>query len=566
MPMSGDETRFGRAERDLVALGIAVSAIILFVGTGGSVLPEVVAAFTSAGEGPNKLLVNALLLNIALIIFGWRRYRQLTHEIAERRNAEERARRLAEIDPLTGCLNRRSMAAATENLRQRAKENGEAVAYAMIDLDNFKQINDFHGHTIGDSVLLELAQRISAQLPRNALLARLGGDEFAFVVTYDRKRRELLDKVLTRLFEVVGAPFELGEKKIRPTMSIGIATDFDENDPAAQARDAEALMHRADVAMYHAKNNGKNRYFWFEPSMETEVKFRNELEAGIRAGLENNEFVPFYEQQVDVDTGRLAGFEMLARWRSTPLGLVGPEIFIPIAEEAGLIGDLSEQLMAQAFRDARDWDQHLTLSVNISPCQLRDPWFTQKLVKLLEDSGFPPQRLEIEISESCLHENFSLISKIVTRLRAIGIKISLDDFGTGYSSLEQLRALPFDRIKIDRVFIRELRHTPKASNVVEAMVSLGRGLDLPMTAEGIEDHAILDTVRRIGKLKGQGYIYGMPEAAEQVAERLAAMRAAGSEMLASTVSPAAPQTGDGAPSAACPGSAAFAPTERRAAS
>lgn len=533
--MTGEQTRFGRAERDLVALGIAVSAIILFVGTGGSVLPEVIAAFTSGADGPNKLLVNALLLNIALIIFGWRRYRQLTHEIAERRNAEERARRLAEMDPLTGCLNRRSMAVATEALRERAREDGEAVAYAMIDLDNFKQINDFHGHSIGDSVLLELAQRISSQLPRDALLARLGGDEFSFVVTYDRKRREMIDKVVTRLFEVVGKPFQVGDKTVRPTMSIGIASNFDEAEQVTEAGDAEALMHRADIAMYHAKNNGKNRYFWFEPSMETEVRFRNELEAGIRAGIANGEFVPFYEQQVDVDTGRLVGFEMLARWRSGPLGLVGPEIFIPIAEEAGLIGELSDQLMAQAFSDAREWDDHLTLSINVSPCQLRDAWFSQKLLKLLEETGFPPHRLEIEISESCLHENFRLIAKIVTGLRALGIRISLDDFGTGYSSLEQLRALPFDRIKIDRVFIRELRHAPKASNVVEAMVSLGRGLDLPITAEGIEDQTILDTVRRIGQLKGQGYIYGKPEAAEQVTERLKAMRAAGSEMLASTV-------------------------------
>lgn len=529
--------QFGTAERDLVALGIVAAAIILFVGTGGSALPQVIDAFRSIGDGPDRLLLNALLLNIALIIFGWRRYRQLHEEITERRRAETQARELAEIDPLTQCLNRRSMASATDDLRKRANARGQAVGYGMIDIDNFKHINDMHGHSIGDEVLVNLSQRIQEHLPEGALLARLGGDEFAFVLTYDPGNRQRLDNLVLRLFDRVIAPFRIGSLMIDATMSIGIASDHDEDGSNGLAGNAAELMHRADIAMYHAKKHGNNRYFWFEPSMEAELRLRNELEAGIRAGMRKGEFVPFYEQQIDVDSGELTGFEMLARWRSPKLGLISPEIFIPIAEEIGVIAEISEDLMERAFQDARQWDASLTLSVNISPVQLRDPWFAQKLLKLLVKHNFPPHRLEIEITESCLHDNIGMVRSIITSLRNQGVRISLDDFGTGYSSLEQLRSLPFDRLKIDQTFIRELRHSTGDRKIVDAIVSLGRGLELPITAEGIENEEILETLQAIGQLKGQGYFYGQPETADQVLKRLHALGRLGKEQIPAHISP-----------------------------
>jgi EAL domain-containing protein (putative c-di-GMP-specific phosphodiesterase class I) len=279
-------------------------------------------------------------------------------------------------------------------------------------------------------------------------------------------------------------------------------------------------MHQADMALYQAKKEGRNRYFWFEASMEHELRFRNELETGIRRGIPLGEFVPYYEQQIDVETGALVGFEMLARWRSPHLGLIGPDIFVPIAEDIGVINALSESLMEQAFRDAREWDDSLTLSVNISPVQLRDPWFAQRLLKLLVETNFPPKRLEIEITESCLHENMGLVRTMITSLRNQGVQISLDDFGTGYSSLEQLRQLPFDRIKIDRSFISELRNPTGQSNIVEAIVSMCRGLEMPLTAEGVEDEEILKALKTMGRLKAQGYLYGQPEDADGVRARL----------------------------------------------
>jgi diguanylate cyclase (GGDEF)-like protein len=510
------------AERDIIALGIAAASIILLVGTGGAVVPQTLAALLGQGGRPDVLLVNALLLNIALIIFGWRRYRELTREIEERRRAEARAKLLAAIDPLTQCLNRRSMIEATESLRARAAVRGEAVAYCMVDLDNFKQINDMHGHAAGDAVLVMMCERLRALLPREARLARLGGDEFAFVMPYPAGYPDRVDDLVIRIFESMAQPFSMPELTVELTMSIGLAADHDPDGTIGLVVDAATLMHRADMALYHAKKQGKNRYFWFEASMESELRFRNQLETGIRRGLAKGEFVPFYEQQVDLETGELVGFEMLARWRSPQLGLISPDIFVPIAEEIGLINELSERLMEQAFADAREWEDSLTLSINISPVQLRDPWFAQRLLKKLVAAGFPPQRLEIEITESCLHENIGLVRSMIMSLRNQGVQIALDDFGTGYSSLEQLRNLPFDRLKIDRSFINELRQPSRRTGLVEAIISLGRGLELPLTAEGVEDEAILNALKSMGRLKAQGYFYGQPEDAEGVRARLKA--------------------------------------------
>ena len=519
MAEEAKKKRIGKAERDIVALGIATAAIILFVATGGTVMPQVVRSMLGEGSGPDHVLTNALLLNIALIIFGWRRYRELTHEISERRKAEEQARKLSEIDPLTGCLNRRSMARATEQLREECSARGQALAYVMIDLDNFKHINDMNGHAAGDKVLVGLADQLRDKLPKDAVLARLGGDEFAFVVAYDKDQSQRIDEHVVRLFSSIPKIQPDDEMAIDLTMSIGIASDMDDDLDGAEC-DAQTLMHRADIAMYHAKKNGKNRYCWFEATMENELRFRNELETGIRRGLSNNEFIPYFEQQVDLETGNLVGFEMLARWHSPQLGIVSPEIFIPIAEDIGVISDLSEQLMVQAFEEALGWDPSISLSVNISPVQMRDPWFAQKLLKLLVEQNFPAHRLEIEITESCLHENVGMVRSMIASLRNQGVRVSLDDFGTGYSSLEQLRSLPFDRLKIDRSFISELRNPDASSKIVDAIVSLGNGLDMPIVAEGIEDEAILDLLKTMGTLKGQGYLYGKPENAEQVRERL----------------------------------------------
>ncbi len=527
---SEDDGRLGEAkvrgafaDRDILALAIAFAGIILFVGTGGSVMPQVMRAFSGNGLGPDRLLTSAFLLNIALIIFGWRRYRDLCSEMRERRVAETQARLLAETDPLTGCLNRRSLSLAAQQLVTECAERNEAVAMVMLDLDNFKQVNDYNSHSVGDSVLKQCAQRITEVLPERSVIARVGGDEFACVVPFTASQAERIDALVVKLLEAAAKPADVDGLMIETTVSAGIARSDIDRASDGMATVSDGLSHMADIAMYQAKKQGRNRYCWYEWQMEDELRRRSELEAGIRKGVENGEFVPYYEQQIDLRTGELTGFEMLARWHSPELGLVSPEVFISVAEEIGVISDLSESVISQALADARHWDSRLTLSVNISPLQLRDPWFAQKLLKVLVEANFPPSRLEIEITESCLHENIGVVRSLITSLKNQGVRVSLDDFGTGYSSLAQLQSLPFDRIKIDRSFVTNLSDSTDNAAVVKAIIDLGKGLNLPITAEGIDNREVLDKLNDLGEFKGQGYLYGRPQPADETNRKLAEM-------------------------------------------
>ncbi len=530
----------GKTRKDVLVLGIAFAAIIMFVGTGGSVMPQVVRSLQGIGLPPDRLLSNALLLNIALIIFGWRRYRDLTNEVGERSRAEVHARELAEIDPLTGCLNRRSIGPASDALVKECLSRGEHVALMMIDLDNFKRLNDCNGHAVGDAVLRETAARLRAICPQRAIVARLGGDEFACTIPFDPARPETIDRIAADLIDAIARPIEFDDIQIEgASVSLGLARTGLGAETNASAKE---LLHMADIAMYHAKKAGKKRFYWYESQMESELRFRSELENGIRNGVARGEFVPFYEPQVDLNTGEISGFEMLARWQSPALGLIGPDVFIPIAEEIGVISELSECVISQALQDAREWNPSLSLSVNISPIQLRDPWFSQKLLKLLVEANFPPSRLEIKITESCLHENLGLVRSLITGLKNQGIRISLDDFGTGYSSLSQLRTLPFDRIKIDRSFIAMISENADSLTIVQAITSLGNGLGLPITAEGVENAVVMEELRRLGEFKAQGYLYGKPANASAITERLR-----GLGLLRVTEQPLVPVASNAAP-------------------
>lgn len=504
-----------RRQIDIVAFGIVTASILLFVAVGSAIGPAVVRSLAGGGPGPNVFLLNAFLLNIAIIIFGWSRYRELCAEIASRRLAEREALRMASTDALTGFLNRRSFDVGVAALLAQTAGGGRGVALVMIDLDNFKQVNDYNGHAVGDLLLRECARRMTAVFSGNALIGRIGGDEFAAAVLFDPHRPGTVERTAASLVTAIAQPLQVGDVFIDTTASVGLARS-DQLD--ADNRDAAALLDMADVAMYHAKRQGRNAYAWFEPQMADEMRFRSELEQGIREGIGRGEFVPFYEQQVDLMTGELTGFEMLARWDSPQFGLVAPDIFIPVAEEIGAIGDLSQSVIAQAIEDARMWDPRLTLAVNISPVQLRDPWFAQKLLRLLVDANFPPQRLEIEITESCLHDNLVQVSAVVTSLKNQGVCVSLDDFGTGYSSIGQLRHIPFDRIKIDRSFVSRLIEDKDSAAIVRAIAVLGEGLDMPVTAEGIETQDVLDHLRQFAGITGQGYLYGRPRRAHELSD------------------------------------------------
>lgn len=503
------------ARRDVLTGGVVVAAILLFVGTGSNLMHAAVQSLIGLGGGPDKVLAAALILNVALILFGWRRYEDLNREIRERTEAEKRARYLADTDPLTGFLNRRALLVAGQQLIAKSAVEGRQVALFLLDLDHFKTVNDIHGHVAGDRVLQVAAERISTVLPPSATKARLGGDEFVALLPFEPGARATIDALAAQLVAALEDSVTHDAQQIRIGASLGIALA---NDASITM---DTMVRQADIAMYHCKDQGRNRYCWFEMGMEMAVQVRNQIETGIRSGMPRGEFVPYFEPQVDIASGRLVGFEMLMRWDSPEYGMIPPERFIPIAEESGLIGELSLQVIRSAMDIAKGWDPSIMLAVNISPQQLKDPWFSQKLTKLLVEAGFPASQLEVEITESSLFENLPLVRSIVTSLKNQGVSLSLDDFGTGYSSLSHLRALPFDRIKIDRSFVAAMRDSADAQAIVVAIVRLGESLAMPITAEGVEDEATAIELTRLGCTKGQGWFYGRAASAGDTAALLA---------------------------------------------
>ncbi|WP_188055520.1 putative bifunctional diguanylate cyclase/phosphodiesterase [Sphingosinithalassobacter sp. CS137] len=507
-----------RRQSELLTGAISVAAILLFVGTGSQVLSTTLQHYFQGGATADRTLVIALLLNVALILFGWRRHQALSEEVRIRAAAEERAQQLASRDPLTGFLNRRSMAEEGAAMFVRAGRRRKAMALLIVDLDHFKTVNDMHGHAVGDALLRAVASEIAQAMPPIALTARLGGDEFACGFLFDPEQPDTVERIAERLVSRMAQPFEAEGLRLHISCSLGIArSDFD-------CASIDALMRSADIAMYAAKKSGRNRYAWFDQSMERELQTRNELESGLRTAIPRQEIVPYFEQQIDLTTGRLHGFEVLARWEHPQRGLISPELFIPIAEETGMIAELSLSIMRQAFAAARDWDPALSISINISPWQLRDAWLAQKIIKVLTETGFPANRLEVEITESSLFDNLALAQSIVGSLKNQGVRLALDDFGTGYSSLAHLRALPFDRIKIDKSFIMSLNESADSAAIVNAIARLGESLNLPVTAEGIEDAAIEERLRAIGCSKGQGWHYGRPMSAAATRRLLAERR------------------------------------------
>lgn len=501
------------ARRDVLVLGVLIAAVVLLIWNGSELFQQLTNARN--GLGPSlKIALIALTLNVALILFGWRRYVDLQHETEMRIQGEERAALIASTDGMTGLLNRKGFADRGEELRGRAAADGRQLVIFSLQLHRFKAINDRHGYDVGDCALRMIASSLEQLAGPDDLVARLAGDEFAIALATAKEKLPEAEQLAERVLRAVTRPMEAEGRMVQVGAFLGIAA----SDPGeGQIPD---YLRRADIALDRAKSSCSARPVWFDEGMERALIVHSEIEQGIRYGLEHSHFIPYFEPQVDLLTGEIVGFEVLARWDHPLSGLIDPDRFIPVAEEHGLIGRLSEQVILAAMQQASSWDPAIKLSVNISPSQLADSWLAQRIVRLLSEAGFPAERLVVEITESSLFADLDLARTIVTSLKNQGIRLALDDFGTGFSSLAHLRSLPFDVIKIDRSFVSKLVDDPECAAIVRAVATLAEALRVPVTVEGIEDAATHAAVAGIGCAVGQGWYFGKPMSGEQAAALL----------------------------------------------
>ena len=430
-------------------------------------------------------------------------------DITEWLEAQAKISHMARHDALTGLPNR---VLFHEQLEQglRRTGSGDQLAVLCLDLDHFKDINDSLGHPIGDALLKEVGRRLKATVGASDTVARLGGDEFA-VVQIGRSEEAAARALAGRLVEVISAPYEIDDHQIVIGVSIGISLSPQDSD------NPDELLKNADLALYRAKADGRGTYRFFETGMDARAQARRLLEMDLRAALLRDEFEAYYQPIRDVASGRVVAFEALLRWNHPQRGLIAPINFIPVAEETGLIVQLGEFVLRSACSDAATWPDDVDVAVNLSPVQFKSPNLIASVTDALAASGLAARRLELEITESVLLQNSEATLTTLHELRAMGVRISLDDFGTGYSSLSYLRSFPFDKIKIDRSFVSELATREDSMAIIRAVTGLGRSLGIVTTAEGVENDAQLELLRREGCTQAQGYLFSKPRPASDVA-------------------------------------------------
>jgi diguanylate cyclase (GGDEF)-like protein len=461
----------------------------------GSVLP-----FIAVALGGFALLVGLVL----------RYMRRTTEEI---KAGESQLRHLALHDPVCGLPNRIYFGERLETVINNVRQGGATAAVFYIDLDHFKDVNDTLGHHIGDELILSVTQRLSRIMRGDDLVARLGGDEFA-IITACASDSYSLQAIAGRIIAALCAPYLISGHNIIIGASIGIAA-IDR-----RCRDAGDILRYADMALYRAKNEGRNRACIYDAAMDADLSNRKLLEGDLLYAIRNDGLGAAYQPIVNASGELVLGVEALARWNHPTIGEIPPSQFIPIAEHSGLIVELGEWMLRRACTDGREW-QGLTISVNVSPLQFRRSDFVEVVERILTETDFDANRLELELTESTLLGNLETAELSMLRLKAIGVRFALDDFGTGYSSLLYLRRFPFDKLKIDSSFVRSIEKAPDAAAIVHAVVSLGRGLGMKVTAEGVENAEQHLFLRAAGVHSMQGYRFGKPGPAAEITARLA---------------------------------------------
>jgi diguanylate cyclase (GGDEF)-like protein len=427
---------------------------------------------------------------------------------------ENRLRYLALHDPLCGLPNRNYFSERLEAIIAEVKHGGPPSAVLYIDLDHFKDVNDTLGHPVGDELIRNVTRRLSGTLRGDDLVARLGGDEFAVITSVSADHARLLD-IADRIIGTLSAPFAVDGHTIVIGASIGIAI-IDSHSKSGAAD----VMRYADMALYRAKNEGRNRACVYDAAMDADLSNRKLIERELREAIETNLLEVLYQPIVNGSGETVVGVEALARWPHPTRGLISPAEFIPIAEHSGLIIELGAYVLRRACTDGRAWPG-LTVAVNVSPLQFRQIDFFAMVERVLKETGFDPARLELELTESTLIGNVESAEAAMNRLKSLGVRLALDDFGTGYSSLQYLRRFPFDKLKIDRSFVLSIEKTAEAAAIVHAVVSLGRGLGMKVTAEGVETADQHLFLRAAGVHFMQGYRFGKPMAASDILARIA---------------------------------------------
>jgi diguanylate cyclase (GGDEF)-like protein/PAS domain S-box-containing protein len=432
----------------------------------------------------------------------------LVDDRTHRKRAEAQIARLVHHDLLTNLPNRTAFSACIDATVETASRDGTAFALMSLDCDRFKEINDVYGQAAGDEMLRQVAARVQSTIG-GAFLARLGGDEFAIIAT-DGEQPAAAAAMADRLLAAFKEPVRLHDHCIDASISIGIAIfPADNTSPAG-------LISNADAALYRAKAEGRGTFRFFEAAMDQRLRERRALQQELRLAIERGELAIHYQPQARIN-GDVFGFEALVRWNHPQRGLIPPSTFIPLAEESGLILQLGEWIMREACRQAASWPQPLQLAINVSPVEFRHGDLPGLLHSVLMETGLSPSRLELEVTEGVLIDDFSRAVSILRRLKALGVRIAMDDFGTGYSSLSYLQSFPFDKIKIDQSFICNLGHNKQSLTIVRAVIGLARALDVPVLAEGVETKEQLAFLAKERCDEVQGYLIGRPMPIESYA-------------------------------------------------